>query len=77
MATISGTVKYTLKYVSTESGESVARSISGLNVKSGQDTATGPYDGTAISNFYSYIINAFSTGTVNGLRWIRESEVVL
>lgn len=81
MATILSPVKFSLRYNSTsQSEETVSRSLSGLNLSWSQTPEGEPPNGvrqeTGITQLFN-TIQSLSTGTISNVRFISEKEVLL
>ena len=78
MASLSTQTKFSLRYVSKASlnDDSLARTISGLNIGTGSWTTSGPNRDNAITSLIN-TLNSFSSVSVSNVRFISEQEVVL
>lgn len=76
MATINtGVSKYGFKYSASTTGEKTTRTISGLNVLGGSESAG--YDADNVATFLYNAISSLSTSTIGSLRWTTENEVII
>lgn len=71
-ATVSTDMKYTFRYTTVYNNDSVSKSISGINIGSGNEF--GPYRDNALNVLYTHFSN-FTNGTITGGAWVSEQAV--
>lgn len=64
-------MKYSLKFTSVNGMESLTKTVSGLNIRSSNETTHGPQRGIAVENLIR-TIQSFTQGTNGNYRWLTE-----